>query len=59
MKRILAADVGSTTTKAALFVKDAGGWRLAGKMVAPTTVEAPDLDVMIGLRNAIANLRGG
>ncbi|MGI6667537.1 MAG: glutamate mutase L [Bacillota bacterium] len=56
MKRILAADVGSTTTKAALFVKDAGGWRLAGKMVAPTTVEAPDLDVMIGLRNAIAKL---
>ena len=56
MKRILAADVGSTTTKVTLFVKDDGGWRLAGKMVAPTTVEAPDLDVMIGLRNAIAKL---
>jgi uncharacterized protein (TIGR01319 family) len=56
MKRILAADVGSTTTKATLFVKDSGGWRLAGKMVAPTTVEAPDLDVMIGLRNALTKL---
>ncbi len=56
MKRILAADVGSTTTKATLFVKDSGGWRLAGKMVAPTTVEAPDLDVMIGLRNALSKL---
>ena len=56
MRRILAADIGSTTTKATLFVKEAGGWRLAGKMVAPTTVEAPDLDVMIGLRNALAKL---
>lgn len=56
MKRILAADVGSTTTKAVLFEKGPGGWRLAGKMVAPTTVEAPDLDVMIGLRNALAKL---
>ncbi|HHY45498.1 MAG TPA: methylaspartate mutase [Firmicutes bacterium] len=56
MRRILAADVGSTTTKVTLFVKDTGGWKLAGKMVAPTTVEAPDLDVMIGLRNALAKL---
>lgn len=56
MRRILAADIGSTTTKVTLFVKEAGGWRLAGKMVAPTTVEAPDLDVMIGLRNALAKL---
>lgn len=56
MKRILAADVGSTTTKAVLFEKGSDGWRLAGKMVAPTTVEAPDLDVMIGLRNALSKL---
>ena len=56
MKRILAADVGSTTTKAVLFEKSSDGWRMAGKMVAPTTVEAPDLDVMIGLRNALSKL---
>ena len=54
--RILAADVGSTTTKAVLFEKRAEGWVLAGKTIAPTTVEAPDQDVMIGLRNALSKL---
>ncbi len=54
--RIIAADIGSTTTKTALFERADGAWRLVGKMVAPTTVEAPDLDVMIGLRNAISKL---
>ncbi|MGI6643113.1 MAG: glutamate mutase L [Bacillota bacterium] len=56
IERILAADVGSTTTKTVLFEKAEDGWRLLGKTVAPTTVEAPDLDVMIGLRNAVAKL---
>jgi len=56
IRRILAADVGSTTTKTVLFEKKAEGWVLLGKMIAPTTVEAPDLDVMIGLRNALAKL---
>lgn len=55
-QRILAADVGSTTTKAVLFEKGADGWRLTGKMIAPTTVESPDLDVMVGLRNALRKL---
>ncbi len=54
--RILAADVGSTTTKTVLFQKTANGWEIAGKMIAPTTVEAPDSDVMIGLRNAVSKL---
>jgi len=54
--RIIAADVGSTTTKAVLFERGKEGWRVLGKAVAPTTVEAPDLDVMIGLRNALAKL---
>ena len=56
-RRILAADVGSTTTKAVLFEeKESGGFALLGKTIAPTTVEAPDLDVMIGLRNALSKL---
>lgn len=55
-KRILAADVGSTTTKTVLFEKADGGWTLVGKTIAPTTVEAPDLDVMVGLRNSLSKL---
>ncbi len=54
--RIIAADVGSTTTKVTLFERGDDGWRLVGKAVAPTTVEAPELDVMIGLRNAVTKL---
>jgi len=57
LKRILAADIGSTTTKTVLFCKENDRWKLSGKTVAPTTVEAPDLDVMIGLKNAIAKLQ--
>lgn len=56
VSRILAADVGSTTTKTVLFERDGDGWVLRGKVTAPTTVEAPDLDVMIGLRNALVKL---
>lgn len=55
-RRILAADVGSTTTKVVLFEKACDSWALVGKTTAPTTVEAPDLDVMIGLRNALSKL---
>ncbi len=54
--RIIAVDVGSTTTKTVLFERGEKGWRVLGKTVAPTTVESPDLDVMIGLRNALAKL---
>jgi len=57
LKRILAADIGSTTTKTVLFCKKDNRWILSGKTVAPTTVEAPELDVMIGLRNAISKLQ--
>lgn len=56
IERILAADVGSTTTKTVLFERRPLGWALTGKTIAPTTVEAPDLDVMIGLRNALSKL---
>lgn len=57
MYRILAADIGSTTTKTVLFEKREQGWALQAKTVSPTTVEAPHLDVMIGLRNALMKLQ--
>ncbi len=56
IKRILAADVGSTTTKTVLFQHDGRQWVFTAKTTAPTTVEAPDLDVMIGLRKALSRL---
>lgn len=55
-KRILAVDVGSTTTKACLFQKDSSGWRLLGKTTVPTTVESPHLDVMVGVKSALSKL---
>ena len=57
MYRILAADIGSTTTKTVLFEKQEQGWVLQAKAVSPTTVETPHLDVMIGLRNALLKLQ--
>ena len=56
MQRILAVDVGSTTTKATVFEKSSSGWEMKGKATAGTTVEAPHLDVMIGVRNALGRL---
>jgi uncharacterized protein (TIGR01319 family) len=56
-KTILAVDCGSTTTKAILFGRDARGeFRTLGRGEAPTTVEAPFDNVMIGLRNAVGEL---
>ena len=54
--RIIVTDCGSTTTKAILFRRDAGGWRLFARAEAPTTVEKPFEDVTIGIRNAVENL---
>lgn len=49
---VLALDVGSTTTKAVLFgPKD--GLRLIDWTGAPTTVERPHEDVLVGVKNAI------
>jgi uncharacterized protein (TIGR01319 family) len=57
LNTILAVDCGSTTTKAILFGRDeAGVFRTLSRGEAPTTVEAPFEDVMVGLRNAIAEL---
>ncbi|MCL4424379.1 MAG: glutamate mutase L [Firmicutes bacterium] len=53
---ILITDVGSTTTKAILIEKTEGEYRLTGQANAPTTVEAPLEDVMIGLQEALGHL---
>ncbi|HON86994.1 MAG TPA: glutamate mutase L [Bacillota bacterium] len=56
-RRILAADIGSTTTKTVLFERKDDKWALVGKTSVPTTVEAPHLDVMIGLKSALSRLQ--
>lgn len=50
------ADCGSTTTKLVRVERRDGRWRLAAAAEAPTTVEKPRADVMIGLREALAAL---
>ena len=55
-KRILIADIGSTTTKALLFELGQESVRLLGGADAPTTVEAPYNDVKIGLLQAVSRL---
>jgi uncharacterized protein (TIGR01319 family) len=54
-KAILAVDCGSTTTKAILFSEE-GGWHLVSRGEAPTTVEAPFDNVMLGLYNSVREL---
>ncbi len=56
-RRIIATDVGSTTTKAILIEKGEDGYGLVQQAEAPTTVEAPEEDVMIGVRNALTRLQ--
>lgn len=53
---ILAADVGSTTTKAILIERRGDEYRLAGRGEAPTTVEAPHEDVMVGVFDSLRRL---
>jgi len=53
---VLALDVGSTTTKATLFRREPEGWRVAGQASAPTTVERPLEDVMVGVRESLRRL---
>jgi len=53
LKRILATDCGSTTTKAILIEKVKDEYRLIVRGEAPTTVEAPFEDVTKGVLNAI------
>ncbi len=56
MEYILVTDVGSTTTKARLFKKIKGEWRYVISGEAPTTVEAPYENVILGVRNAIREI---
>ncbi len=58
IRRIVATDCGSTTTKAILIEKSdkTGGFRLVARGEAPTTVERPFEDVTLGVLNSITEL---
>ena len=57
IRRIVATDCGSTTTKAILIEKnDKGEYRLVARGEAPTTVERPFEDVTLGVLNSITEL---
>ncbi len=56
LKRILATDCGSTTTKAILIEKKGEHYRLIARGEAPTTVEKPFEDVTKGALNAFREL---
>src|SRR5687768_5418184 len=58
IRRIVATDCGSTTTKAILIEKNAqtGEYRLVARGEAPTTVEKPFEDVTMGVLNSITEL---
>jgi uncharacterized protein (TIGR01319 family) len=57
IRRIVATDCGSTTTKAILIERNASGqYRLVARGEAPTTVEKPFEDVTIGVLNSITEL---
>src|SRR5687768_4321430 len=57
IRRIVATDCGSTTTKAILIERNAQGeYRLVARGEAPTTVEKPFEDVTVGVVNAVREL---
>ena len=57
IRRIVATDCGSTTTKAILIEQnDKGEYRLVARGEAPTTVERPFEDVTIGVLNSVTEL---
>jgi uncharacterized protein (TIGR01319 family) len=57
IRRIVATDCGSTTTKAILIERNPKGeYRLVARGEAPTTVERPFEDVTIGVINSITEL---
>ncbi|MBE3591218.1 MAG: glutamate mutase L [Firmicutes bacterium] len=55
-RSVLTVDVGSTTTKSILFVRDGMRYRVAGLATAPTTVEGARPDVMAGFRESLRRL---
>ncbi len=57
IRRIVATDCGSTTTKAILIEQNQeGDYRLVARGEAPTTVERPFEDVTVGVLNSITEL---
>src|ERR1700742_1057993 len=58
IRRIVATDCGSTTTKAILIERSdtTGEYRLVARGEAPTTVERPFEDVTLGVLNSITEL---
>lgn len=57
VRRIVATDCGSTTTKAILIEQNSQGeYRLVARGEAPTTVEKPFEDVTMGVVNSITEL---
>jgi uncharacterized protein (TIGR01319 family) len=55
-RRYLIVDVGSTTTKALVIEEVNGEYRLTWRGESGTTVEAPDENVMVGVRRAVAEI---
>ena len=55
-KNILITDIGSTTTKAVLFQKKAGSYKLIALKNVGTTVERPQEDVKIGIFDSIQQI---
>ncbi len=55
--QLLALDIGSTTTKARLFCVDESGGKLIAAADSPTTVEAPEEDVMVGVIKAVESMQ--
>jgi uncharacterized protein (TIGR01319 family) len=56
MEIVIVTDVGSTTTKARLFQKVESEWRYVVSGEAPTTVEAPYENVIMGVQNAVREI---
>lgn len=54
----LVVDIDSRTTKAILVERTASGYRLGGVSETQTTMEAPVLDVTVGVKTALAELEG-
>jgi len=57
-RSVLAVDVGSTTTKAIVIERRGDRYGLVARGESPTTVEAPQEDVMVGLLQAVRRAEG-
>lgn len=58
ISRVVVTDCGSTTTKAVMFEKNSqGNWQQTFRGEAPTTVENPIADVVVGALNAFTELQ--